>query len=213
MTEVSKDGNTVTQRRKPFRVDVHYAITAWAKEPDDEHRLLAMIMMTLFRYQEFPEDVLPESLRDPLFPIGIRAAQYDTLEKPSDLWNVLDNQQRPMINCVVTMELNPFRPITTPAIRTRETTVGQAYDGDRVDPSSSSQTWSIGGRVQSKNGPLKNVRLTLVERGQEVAVQSAGEFAVSNLQAGKYTLEVSAEDRKPQRQTITVPGPDYVIEI
>src|SRR5512137_1156548 len=36
---------TVTQRRKPVRVDLHYIITAWATEPEDEHRLLGRTLM------------------------------------------------------------------------------------------------------------------------------------------------------------------------
>ncbi len=36
MWEVERQANgTVTQRRKPFRVDLHYMITAWAAEPED----------------------------------------------------------------------------------------------------------------------------------------------------------------------------------
>src|SRR5512143_3270066 len=32
--------NTVIQRRRPVRLDANYIITAWATEPEDEHRLL-----------------------------------------------------------------------------------------------------------------------------------------------------------------------------
>src|SRR5512146_557361 len=39
---------TAIQRRKPFRADMHYLITAWATEPEDEHRLLARAFMALF---------------------------------------------------------------------------------------------------------------------------------------------------------------------
>src|SRR5436309_13183071 len=39
--------NSVVQRRHPIRIDLHYMTTAWATEPDDEHRLLARAIMVL----------------------------------------------------------------------------------------------------------------------------------------------------------------------
>ena len=36
----NKDGSA-TQRRTPARMDLHYMLTAWAREADDEHNLLA----------------------------------------------------------------------------------------------------------------------------------------------------------------------------
>ena len=52
--ERSNDG-TVTKRRSPVRLDLHYMITAWvADHPEDEHRLLSRTLMKLGANPEVP---------------------------------------------------------------------------------------------------------------------------------------------------------------
>lgn len=219
--EQRADG-TIAQQRRPVRVDLHYLMTVWATEPEDEHRLLTRALMALFRYQSLPKELLPESLREQPTPIPLKIAQYDTLDKPSDFWNVMDNQQRPAVVCVVTLALNPFQLITGPMVRGREVRIGQASEPARVQElvkrAGVHTFWSIGGRVHSQR-PLADLRITLVERGEEVPVQpdpagpTAVRFAVSNLEPGDYTLEISADGREASRHPITVPAPDYDLEI
>ena len=55
-TTTHPDG-TVTQRRKPVRADLHYVITAWANEAEDEHRLLSRALMALFRFPHLPPEL------------------------------------------------------------------------------------------------------------------------------------------------------------
>jgi hypothetical protein len=140
-------------------------------------------------------------------------AQYDELDKPSDLWNVMDNQQRPLINLVVTMALHPFKPLVGPIVRTRELVVGQtvepAYTARLKPEAGARHTWTIGGQVRSQNGPLANLRVVLLDTGQEAALQPEGRFVLGNLDPGDYLLEISAAGHPPARHNITVPAPDY----
>ncbi len=211
-----RDNGNITKRRKPVRVDLHYMITSWANEPDDEHRLLARTLMALFRTPELPDELLPESLQNQPAPITVMAAQEDTLRTPADIWGALDNELRPSVVCVVTMALNPYRSITGPLVRTRELRMGpaiypalrQQFD-ERIRPDT---FWTIGGTLHSDK-PLEDLRLTLVERGSDVPIQPEGRFTIGSLEAGDYTLEVSVEGRRPRRHKITVPAPDYELEI
>jgi hypothetical protein len=218
MWEVEHKGDgSVTKRRKPVRVDLHYMITAWAAEAEDEHRLLTRTLMALFRYPHVPEELLPESLRNQPAPISIMAAQEEELTNPADVWSALDNEFRPAVVCVITLALDPYRPITAPLVRTRELRIGQATVplfqrlAESVEPD---VFWTIGGTVHSDE-PLDpaQVRLTLVERGLEVSLQPDGRFAIGNLQAGDYTLEIVADGREPRRHKITVPSPDYELVV
>lgn len=213
-------GNLVQRKRTPVRVDLHYLITAWANEPDDEHRLLTATLMALFRNAQLPNDHipnedLPERLQDQPVPIPIKVAQYDELRTPSDVWSALDNELRPGIICLVTLALNPYLPIDAPLVRTRELVIGQSgrpwleqltdgYEPDRF--------WTIGGTINSQES-TEDIQLTLVERGLEVKVQSEGRFTIGNLEAGNYTLEIAVGNQKPRRHPITVPSPDYKIDI
>ena len=107
---VHNDDGTVTKRPKPARLDLHYMITAWATEPEDEHRLLSRTLMALFRYPHIPEELLPERLQNQPAPIPMMVAQYDELRNATDVWQVLDNEMRPAMACIVTLAFDPVCP-------------------------------------------------------------------------------------------------------
>jgi hypothetical protein len=216
---VHNPDGTVSKRRKPVRVDLHYMLTAWAAEPDDEHRLLGRALMALFRFPHLPEELLLESLQRQPTPIGIMVAQYDELRNPTEVWQVLDNEMRPAIALIVTLALDPYVPTVTPLVRTRELRIGpspvplwqQLEEGIEPD-----RFWTIGGTLRSDQ-PLdaEHVRLMLVEKGLKVPLQLAEDgqaeirFAIGRLQAGEYTLEVVVEGREARRYSVTVPAADY----
>jgi hypothetical protein len=208
---------TVTQRRKPVRVDLHYMITAWATEAEDEHRLLGRTLMALFRFPNLPDGLLPESLKHQPVAIPFMVAQYDELRTPTDVWNVLDNEMRPAVALVITLAIDPYLPTVTPLVRTRELRVGPApvplsqQLDQRIEPD---RFWTIGGTLHTgRLLKVEDVRLTVVERGLEVPLQPDGRFAIGRLEAGDYTLEVLAKGQEPRRFPITVPAADYDLEL
>jgi hypothetical protein len=212
--EQRPDG-TAIQRRTPVRVALHYMITAWANDPDDEHNLLGRTLLALFRQPHLPNDLLPESLRDQPAPIPLEVAQQDTLRNPADVWNALDNEIRPAVTLIVTLALDPYQPFVTPLVRTRELRIGQAArpNTERLTADLPPDVfWTIGGTIRTDN-PLETIQLTLVERDLVVPVQKTGQFAIGQLQAGEYTLEVAVNGGKPEHHRITVPAPDYEISI
>jgi hypothetical protein len=212
---VSNPDGTVTQRRRPVRMDLHYMITAWATEAEDEHRLLASTLMALFRQPHLPEDLLPESLRDQPVPIPLEVAQSDELQNPADVWNVLDNEIRTAIALTVTLALNPYQPVTGPLVRTRELRFGQSGDPpmQHLDDGAQETYWTVGGVIQRGGQPLPGGRALLVEQGREVSLEEGGRFAIGHLRAGEYTLAVSTDGSKPQQFKIAVPGPDYDLDL
>jgi hypothetical protein len=215
--ERRSDG-TAIQRRKPFRADLHYLLTAWATEPEDEHRLLARALMALFRVPEIPAELLAESLHDQPAPITLKVAQYDTVQSLTDLWSAMDNELRPALTCMVTLALNPYLPITGPLVRTREIRFGQAESPalleSLIKPAGGDVFWTIGGTLHSQQ-PLdsRQMRLTLVERNVEIEIKPEGRFSIGNLEAGDYTLEVTADGDVTRRYPIKVPAPDYEFEV
>jgi hypothetical protein len=214
--EVIPNGDgTVTQRRRPVRVDLHYMITAWASDPQDEHRLLTSTLLALFRQPNLPADLLPEVLQSQPVPVPLHVAQYDELHSPADIWNVLDNEMRAAVALTVTLALDPYQPIVGPLVRTRELTFGQSaaprlerlYEGAGTDT-----FWTIGGLVRADGEPLEDGHVHLVEQGREVPLQPDGRFAIGHLRSGEYTLEVAVDGGERHRFKIAVPAPDYVLE-
>jgi hypothetical protein len=214
-TEKTSNGKA-TQRRKPVRVDLYYLITVWAAEPEDEHRLITRTLLALMRQRNIPEDLLPESLIDQPVPIPMIVAQRETLSSAVDLWSVLDNELKPGLTCMITVSLNPYAPITSPIVRTREIRPGQrsltSFRPQLDLEAGVHDSWSVGGTLHSDK-PLDNLRLLLVERNQEVPLLAEGRFVIGSLRAGDYTLEIAGEGRAPVRRKITVPSPDYDLEV
>jgi hypothetical protein len=209
------DNGQVSQRRRPVRMDLHYMITAWAAEAEDEHRLLTRTLLALFRQPHLPKELLPESLLGQPVPIPLMVAQYDELRTPADIWSAMDNELRPAVACTLTVSLDPYQPSSVPLIRSREIRVGQAVMWPRPQLAEQDQAdtfWTIGGTIQTDK-PLENLRLKLVEHGLEVPIQPEGRFTIGKLRAGAYTLEVMAEGSNPSRHSITVPAPDYELKI
>lgn len=214
--ERNRDG-TATKRRTAIRMDLHYMITAWVRDhPEDEHRLLTLTVLALARFAHLPDDLLPESLKDQPVPIPVRVAQHDEFRTPADIWSALDNELRPAIACTVTLALNPYRPYTGPLVRTRDLRFGQTTELPHyqrlAEATGQDRFWMVGGTVRG-DGSLEDLSLTLVERGLNVPVQSEGQFVIGNLEAGEYVLEVSAKGRKPSQHRITVPSPQYDVEL
>ena len=215
MVEQNPDG-TATQRRVPPRLALRYMITTWANDPDDEHNLLDRVLMALYRYPHLPEDLLPDSLQDQPVPIPLEVAQEEILRNPADVWSALDNEVRPAIPLQVTVALDPYQPLITPVVRSRELRVGPSADPGRLQEllpgSNPSALWTIGGTVRTKKD-LATLRLTLVERGLEVPIEEDGHFAIRKLRAGDYTLQVTANGKSLKRQKITVPAPDFDLQV
>lgn len=234
--ESNGDG-TATQRRPPVRMDLHYMITAWAADPGDEHRLLARTLVVLLRLPSLPKDLLPQSLQNQPVSIPLEVAQSEALVNATDIWSVLDNEMRLAIACTITLAVDPYLPVIDPLVRTRELRVGQVVtpavsspwakepllppdlqSGEPGPPrlldeqAGRDEFWTIGGNLHSDR-PFEDLSLTLVERGLYVPILPGGRFTIGNLRAGQYTLEVSARGEEPRRHAITVPAPDYDLEI
>src|SRR6185312_12146878 len=47
--------------RPPLHLELTYAVTAWTKAVEDEHRLLSQVLSILFSYGELPDDVLGDN--------------------------------------------------------------------------------------------------------------------------------------------------------
>jgi hypothetical protein len=214
IVEQNPDG-TATQRRTPVRVDLHYMITAWANEPDDEHSLLGRTLMALFRQPNLPQELLPGSLQDQPRPIPLQVAQIDEFRNPPDVWSAMDNEIRPSVVLTVTLSIDPYLPLVTPLVRARELRFGQTDEPAAVQElveGTEDIFWSVGGTIHTDH-PLEELRLTLVERGLDVSIQDEGQFSISGLRAGDYTLEVAANGRTLKRSKITVPAPDYELKV
>ncbi|MBN1259203.1 MAG: DUF2012 domain-containing protein [Anaerolineae bacterium] len=205
-----RNGDSVSQHRPAVRMDLQYVITAWANEPEDEHRLLSRALMALFRTPMVPEELLPESLRGQPAPIQVLAAQPNTLPEASLFWSALDNEIRPSIVCTITMAFDPSIHVETPVVRDRVLVFRNASTGATESPGRI--LWTVRGRI-SKLQRGANTRVTLLERDLDVPTQSDGSFVIRNVPEGSYTLEVVIDGEKKSRHVFNVPEREIVLEL
>ena len=217
-----KPGDTYASvKRTPFRVDALYMLTAWASDPDDEHRLLARAMLALFRHPVLPADLLVDSLQSQPYDLQTRLASHDRLTNPAELWSALDNEMRPSISYIVTLAMDPWTAVTTPVVRTLTLRSGQAA-GLPVEYSSREGTllerMDIGGVVKDplqKGAPVAGIQVAIKGTGLFSTSDSQGRFVLGSLPAGEYVLVAWPPQGLPKEKRIRLPGKpeDYDLEI
>ena len=122
------------QERGPRRVDMSYMVTAWTKEPDDEHRILAVVLACMYRQAKIDVSYLHGDLAEAEVPVLARSMPPDYLMKPADYWGVVNNDIHASLTWVITVPLIAFRPFGGPIVRTREISLGDFRRSHPRDP-------------------------------------------------------------------------------
>ena len=226
----SNAGYTASVGPAPVRLDVHYMVTTWANDPGDEHRLLGRTLMVLYRYSTLPNDLESELLFHEDYEILIKIAQYDQRDTRREIWNMLDNEMRPIIDLTLTVNIKPLSEWTVPLVRQTQIGFGQMAPnangfgmGDNgVGDNGTSFTSGLTGvdRFHYVSGtihspfPLDSIGVQLMEIAIPVTVTPDGRYLIQNLRKGTYTLEVWAGERdEPIHHTIEVPSPPAEYDI
>lgn len=215
------DGNAEV-RRNPVRMDLRYLMTAWVKDPEDEHLLLSSALMGLLRNPFLPVDLLTDGLKAQPTPMPVDVAIFPPetgpVDKFTELWGVLDNEMRPGILVTVTLSVDPYKPQIFPSVRTRETRVLQ--DTTFAIPTKTKtelkkvvdRTYlSVGGTVRSDKYDPSTLMLVLVENQTSFPLDSEGRFTIHNILEGEYHLDILFNQKVLKRQKIVVPAPQYDI--
>ncbi len=208
------NGISATISPNPVRLDVHYMITAWANDPGDEHRLLGRTLMVLYRYHALPQEFLTGALLDQDFDILLKVAQYDQRDIRRDIWSMLDNEMRPIVDLTVTLAIEPYAEWTVPLVRTTDIGFGAPLGVRGIDSpvQVTDRFFSVGGTVHSPV-PFTHLSVQLVELAVPVTVAPNGRYSIRNLRAGVYTVEVWTGEGAPTQHTIVVPSPPSEYDI
>jgi hypothetical protein len=214
----SINGFSATISGSAIRLDVHYMITAWANDPGDEHRLLSRTLMVLYRYHALPDEFMVGQLAGQEYDILFKVAQYDQRDIRRDIWSMLDNEMRPIIDLTVTLPIEPFGEWTVPLVRQTEIGFGQ-YDsgvGGGLDTGllTADRFYSVTGTVFGAEA-VDHLSIQLLELAVPVTVAPNGRYTIMNLREGQYTVEVWTGEGEPVRHVITVPSPptEYDIQL
>jgi Pvc16 N-terminal domain/Carboxypeptidase regulatory-like domain len=203
---VPKPGNGGRPRelRPPLRLDASYAVTAWTRAVEDEHRLLSQVLATLYAYPELPQDIVQGTLADEWkqrYPLYTRVAQARQ-EGKADFWNSVGGQYKASIDYVVTCsvesgtEVERGPEVRTQTIRVVDRDLGRA----RME-----EFHRLGGRVLDAEGePVGNAWVVASDLGW-AATGADGRFRFDRVIAGSYVLKARAPDGSETQVELTVP--------
>jgi hypothetical protein len=212
---IERSGDSVIRKIPPLRVDCSYILTTYSakeeeKQPDEEHRLLSEALLWLSRFPYIPEKYLPNEWTDEndtayqMFPLFMLVAQMDGVKQAGEFWAAMESPPRPAITVTVTIAMDLQKAIDEgPPVVTKE-----IHLIPNENAASEEHWFEIGGKVTDKNtsDPIESAQIIIVEWGWKVKTNTEGQFCFSNIEAGSYTLNVTATGYITVDKPIVVPN-------
>jgi hypothetical protein len=200
------------RRMPPRRIDLFYMVSALTADVDDEHELLWRVLATLMKYREFPEDVMPPSLKSLERVVTSRIAAQQESRQLLELWNALATKPHPALAYIVTTPLDLDVAIEAPLVLTRSARYYRIMDAKREGDVKPDVVAQIGGVVRSSNGqPVTGVIIQTNFSGEETKTNLAGQYMLRHVPQGPITLTVLRQDTVQKRLQVSVPAASYDI--
>ena len=186
----------------PLRLALTYAVTAWTKAVEDEHRLLSQVLAILFSNARLPRDLL--NARPSNVPGPIDASVGRPREDKADFWSAVGGQYKASIDYVVQFAIESgARFERGPEARTRTVRMRRS-DGRRADVE---ELHGLGGTVRDERGePIAHAWITMPHVGAWAASDLAGRFRFARIASGTHRVVVRTIDGHETAATVTVPG-------
>ena len=212
---IRRQGNQAIVESPPMRVSARYLITAWPVGNLDlalqEQRLLSQVLQLLARFPVIPPAFLQGSLIGQEPPLPVLVAQPTDIDHAAEFWASVGNRLRPSIVLEVVVSMPLAEPVTLPVVISSSTSVESiGAAGTAVE------IFRIGGTIRDAGAnPVAGAAVTLVQRGRVTSTNARGEFTLSAIPAGNYTLRATSNG-STEDKAITVPaaqGDDYDIQL
>lgn len=206
----TRENGTFERTRAPRRVDLSYLVTAWTKEPEDEHRILGRVLPTMYRTSQVPPAMLRGTLTQAQTPVLARVMTSDHVAKPADFWGVMDNEFRVALTWVITAPLDVFAAQEGPLVTTTILGIGDAAQEERE------RFVRVGGLVVKKGSdgePVPFARLQVMGTGSSATADAEGSFTFGWVPEGKQKWRIEPPGQEPFEVAIDVPSASYIVEV
>ena len=204
MTPIERRSNgQATVIAPPLQLELSYAVTAWTKAVEDEHRLLSQVLAILFSYRRLPGEVLEGLLDGGTSLQNAETSVGRPREEKSDFWTSVGGQYKASIDFVVHITVQSGVVSTRgPEVRTQTIRVGP-MDGRRR----TTELHRLGGTFRDAAGaPVADAWVILPETGRWTATNREGRFVVERLEPGVHALVARTLQGKEVKATVAVPG-------
>lgn len=206
---IAQQANNYVRRQPPLRVDCSYIVTAWkdGNTPADvtvQHLLLGQAFFWLSRFPTIPPGYFAGNMIGQPFPPPTIVAQWDGAKNNGEFWSALGIPPRPYFTLIVTIAMDlGLQNVDGPPVVTKQLNMKQLGPGSVVET-----TFEIAGVVRNGTSqqPIDRAQIQIVGTGRISTSNTAGQFRISGLQQGHYTLRVSATGFTTKNKSITVPG-------
>lgn len=195
----------------PLRLELSYAVTAWTKAVEDEHRLLSQVVAILHSYRRLP----PELLGGPL-AANARLREAETSvgrprEGKADFWTSVGGQYKASIDLAVTISFDSGATTARgPEVRTQ--TVRGRLAGSRQ--SAVVELHRFGGTLRDdQREPAAGAWVALPDCGLWTATDDQGRFVLNRVRRGRHALLARTVRGQEFETEITVPGGDVDLVI
>ena len=163
LTPTERRSNGVARvNSPPLRLELTYAVTAWTKAVEDEHRLLSQVLAILFSYRRLPADVIEGQPGG-----GSRLREAETSvgrprEEKADFWTSVgrcSTRRRSTSSCTSRRVRRDVRARPRGAHADRSHPAGRRAAGERCE-----ELHRLGGTVRDEDGdPLADAWVALPE--------------------------------------------------
>lgn len=206
----------VEVRRNPVRIDLRYLLTAWTKDPEDEHLLLSDALYTLLRNPVIPDKYASEQMKKQQFQTILDAAVYQPehgpTEKATEIWGVIGNDIHAGFIVTVTITVDPYEPLVFPQVSSVERNLGQTSpDGGRAKVEAGAEKYNEGFYIKTDKYEPSTLTVVLVERDAALTVDENYRVKLPTLPAGKYHLDVLYRGKILKHQPIEIPAKEKVV--
>jgi hypothetical protein len=204
------NGGRAERRMAPRRIDLTYMVSVVTADIEDENELLWRVLATLLKHQQFPSDVLPDSLRGVTPPLVARIAAKEEARNTFDIWSALGTDPRPAICYIVTAPMDLAVAIEAPLVLTR--TARYRRMGARVEQPAHDVGVQIGGFVRNHAGePVANVLVSPNGAEHGCMTRADGQYVLRGVPEGTLRLTVRKDGREQKTVEVHVPGASYDI--
>jgi Pvc16 N-terminal domain len=207
-------GNGPARLERPaLRLECSYAVTAWTRETEDEHRLLSQTLAVLLAHTRLPDRILGERLAEVSAaqgPIMTRIGQPKADHK-AEFWTAVGGRYRVSLDYVVTLSIVPGVTFERgPEVRTHIVRVGDR----RARTPQFEQRHRCGGIVRSTDGqPVADAWLVLPAIGAWASSGPDGRFSFAGVPKGTHRCDCRAPGGAVAAADLVVPGPGVEITV
>jgi Pvc16 N-terminal domain/Carboxypeptidase regulatory-like domain len=187
-----------------LELELTYAVTAWTKAVEDEHRLLSQVLAILFSYKRLPAELLDAALDG-----GSTLARAETSvgrprEEKADFWTSVGGQYKASIDFVVHIQVaSGAAYVRGPEVRT-QTMRTRISDGPAR---TMTEFHRIAGTLTDADArPVGDAWVAIPAAGLWTATNREGRFRFDRIQPGTYDVVARTAAGDEAQGALEVPG-------